>query len=231
MKLFQFLTISSIFLGSLSMVAQPPIESIDNIRAAASNFLESATAEGNAKVTFQLGGIDPRLRLAKCDQPLIGFLPNNAKLKANTIVGVRCVGAKSWHIYIATHIKVEQQVMVFKKNLKRGHVISKSDLEQEWRDTTMLRAAPVTELSEIVGSVLKRNVQMDQTASSEYACMVCRGDKLLIVAGQSSLSVTMEGEALEDGRFGEHIQVKNLTSSRLLAGKVIAKNKVAVGIN
>jgi flagella basal body P-ring formation protein FlgA len=38
----------------------------------------------------------------------------------------------------------------------------------------------------------------------------------------------MEATALEDGLFGDSVKVKNTSSSRVIDGTVIAKNKVKV---
>ncbi len=218
-------------IGSIwNSVCAQQVQTPQSIAATAKSFLEHHHNAGQNDVDIQIGGIDPRLRLAPCSQQLQGFIPPNTQLKGNAIVGVRCVGIKSWHIYLPVQIKVTQNVLVFKRSLKKGHVISAQDVTLRKQDIALLRGDPIDNPKAFIGSTLKRNVRSGELAFTHFACMVCKGEKLKIIAKNQRLSVSMEGNALEDGFMGQRVRIKNIGSSKILSGTVIAKNKVAVGI-
>lgn len=215
--------------------ASPAIESVKNIEETAINFLKGHysaafdTAE-SSNIKIALGQVDPRLRLQKCSTPLTGFIPQGSDLKGNTVVGVRCVGDQSWHIYVPATIEIFQPTVVFTRNLSRGHVITAKDLTVKPIEVSRLRVTTVQRIKQIVGSQLKQQVLAGQVAALKSACMVCKGDKLVVSAESSSFSVSMEGLALEDGHFGEAVRVRNVTSSRVIRGIVVASKTVSVNL-
>jgi len=236
MKFGHFLT----FILSLGMIGgahgnASTIQNVKEIRDTAKSFLEShysAAQEStdSSRVKITVGKVDPRLRLAKCDQPLTGFIPQGTDLKGNSVLSVRCVGAVSWHIYVPVAVQIYQPTVVFKRPLRKGQAISAKDLAIEPIEISRLRVVTLNRKEEIVGSILKQNARVGQPATSAMACMVCKGDKLAVIAQNSAFSVSMEGEALEDGHYGETVRVKNANSKRIIRGTVVASRKVSVSL-
>jgi flagella basal body P-ring formation protein FlgA len=57
--------------------------------------------------------------------------------------------------------------------------------------------------------------------------LVKRGQMVLLSVGQSAgFQISARVEALQDGRFGEQIQLKNRESGRQLSGQVMGPNRV-----
>ncbi len=223
-KLMVFVAI----LGCGSIHAQ--IQDLESIAATAKTFLNRQLESERGEVDIRLGTLDPRLRLPACSQPLSGFLPKGTELKGNAIVGVRCVGEKSWHIYVPVELSIKQRVIVFKNHLAKGTEVSVDDLEYKMVDVADLRFTPITDTKRIAGSVLKRRVNAGEMVNPRYTCMVCKGEKLFLIAQNAHLSVSMEATALEDGHYGDSVRVKNSASRRIIDGTVVAKNKVVVDI-
>jgi flagella basal body P-ring formation protein FlgA len=213
-------------LFSISVAAE--IQNLDSITKTAKSFLERQLKTESGEVEIRLGTLDPRLRLPACSRPLTGFLPKGTELKGNAIVGIRCVGEQSWHIYLPVELSIKQRVIVFKRHLAKGTVISVDDLDYKMVEVADLRFTPVTDPKRIVGSIVKRRVNSGEMVNPQITCMVCKGEKLFLIAQNANLSVSMEATALEDGHYGDSVKVKNNASSRVIDGTVIAKNKVRV---
>ncbi|NVJ60378.1 MAG: flagellar basal body P-ring formation protein FlgA [Gammaproteobacteria bacterium] len=205
-------------------------QSVQEIKATAKSFLNNHFANSDSRVKITIGGIDPRLRLKPCDNNLSAFIPQGSNLSGNTVVGIRCVGEQSWHIYVPVKIAIYQEVVVFKKNMVKGEVISAKDLEVKPIEISSVRINPITAKEQLLGSVMKQNAMAGDPAARKVACMVCKGDKLTVLAGNEQFTVTIEGEAMEDGHYGEQVAIKNPSSSRVVSGTVIASKRVSVGL-
>jgi len=58
--------------------------------------------------------------------------------------------------------------------------------------------------------------------------LVRKGDHVMIEARKGAMSVKMPGEALNDGREGRQIRVKNSRSQRIIKARVVAAGIVRV---
>jgi flagellar basal body P-ring formation protein FlgA len=58
--------------------------------------------------------------------------------------------------------------------------------------------------------------------------LVRRGDLVDVTASEGSLSVTMKGQALENGAQGDQITVRNLDSHKDISALVVSENRVEV---
>jgi flagella basal body P-ring formation protein FlgA len=57
-----------------------------------------------------------------------------------------------------------------------------------------------------------------------------RGQRISLVAQTAGLEVRMKGEALEDGVAGERIQVRNVSTRRVIDGVVLSATTVRVSM-
>ena len=58
--------------------------------------------------------------------------------------------------------------------------------------------------------------------------IIKRGDVVMIIAKAGALSVKSAGVAINDGRLGQQIQVKNKASKRIVVARVISSKQVQV---
>ncbi len=229
MKSLKFLPIYILlFAIPLSSADTTERQSLEAIERAATSFLKNQLGGNNGRLEISLGTIDPRLRLQPCTNELQGFVPQNTPLKGNSLVGIRCVGVNSWHIYLPVQIKITQEILVFAENLRKGHVLTASDLKLKTLDINQVRGTTFSEPKKLVGSRLKRHVTRNEVADSSTACMVCKGDKTLIIAENQSFSIAMQGLALQDGQIGQRVQIENIQTDKIVSGTVVARNKIQV---
>ena len=84
---------------------------------------------------------------------------------------------------------------------------------------------------DIVGRRLKSSLTAGQPVRARHLqpdILVAKDTEVIIVGRAGAVSVDVLGVALEDGQFGEWIEVQNASSGQLIFAKVISEKKVAV---
>jgi len=232
MRNFKFHLILLIALIASSQAKGTPIEPLSNIHQAIQDYYRSELADPipGQRVTLRLGKLDKRLRLNKCDTPLEIFIPEGTRNPVRFTLGVKCLGPKIWNIYVPVQLSVFEKVLVAAKPLRRGEVISESHLKMAEINVAKQRTRTFKSKDEIIGSRVKRPLNLNGLIRSRDICMICKGQQVTLVAQSSELQVKMKGKALKDGMKGDLILIKNLKSKRQIEGIVLAPGLVEVSI-
>lgn len=220
--------------ASASAVTRP-----DQLIDVTRQFLEGAVAEYlqssqiNARYEVEVNRLDPRLRLAQCDQPLIARLETPAQPVGRTTVRVSCEGSAPWSIFVPAQVRLYRDVVVARRPLSRNGTLEQADVALAERDVSQLNQGYLTALDQAIGNRLNRSVQPDQILTPTtvtIAATVRKGDHVVISAQSSAMSVRMPGEALSDGALGEQIRVRNQRSGRVIKARVVAPGQVEVAM-
>jgi flagella basal body P-ring formation protein FlgA len=213
------------------LTAAEAIQPLGSVRDAVARFLQEQTTNLSGSPRIEVGALDPRLRLALCEQPLEAFFPASARTQGNVTVGVRCSGSSPWSIYVPARVQVYDRVIVAARPLSRGSVLKAGDLDIAELDVTSLAGGYFSESQQAVGMSLRRNVQLGTALGPglvELPKVIRRGERVQIVARVHGMQVTMDGEALEDGAKGDRIRVRNRSSKRNVEGLVAGPGIVEV---
>jgi flagella basal body P-ring formation protein FlgA len=100
------------------------------------------------------------------------------------------------------------------------------------QDIAQLNSGYFSAVDELIGMELTRSLQGGMVlnpAMLQRPRLIARGDRVSIEVRSSQLQVRMAGQALADGAAGERIQVRNLSSKRVVEGEVVAPGVVHVG--
>lgn len=224
-------------LGSLVAtggVADETIQDLDAIAESARTFLQQRIAsDGVSAPQVSINRLDNRLRLTPCSAPLEAFLPqSNGRLQGRVTVGVRCVEPKPWTLYVQAQLQLLAPVVVSRRPLNRGTQIAVDDLIVREQDIAQLNSGYFSAVDELIGMELTRSLQGGMVlnpAMLQRPRLIARGDRVSIEVRSSQLQVRMAGQALADGAAGERIQVRNLSSKRVVEGEVVAPGVVHVG--
>ena len=162
--------------------------------------------------------------------------PNNW----NTIKAA-CGSPESWSISLRTQEVVngsgdahdtasENSVKIAftKRNIPKGKVIQSDDLVMKWASSRSSHGAYLT-IENIVGLKAKRNMARDTVIKARHVLAnnaVNETDTILIVSGSSGISIVTYGEALSNGKLGDMVLVRNLSSNKEFKAIVIAEKKV-----
>lgn len=184
-------------------------------------------------VTVNVGGLDPRLQLKACDQPLDKTISSSRPYGSNLSVKVSCRGTHRWTIYVPTQIEQYGEVVILAHPLRRGTILTEQDVTLRKMDVLQAGYGHIRELERAVGMQLKRNVQAGEALRMSHLRaphIIKRGDRVMMEAGTSVVSVVTTGEALGTGRVGDQIQVRNNKSERIVDARVVAPGRVKVSL-
>lgn len=145
------------------------------------------------------------------------------------------------HSEVPVYLEVRHlgDVVVSKKPLEANQTISPEDLYVDRRELEESGGCFST-LQSLVGQRTRRAVRPltvignddvtrnDASQSLELPVLIKRQDRVRLVGQTSALSVSVLGEALQDGRVGELIRLRNVDSQRIIMGRVVSANEAKV---
>ncbi len=211
--------------------AKPVYQSHAGILRVVESFITETLSRNQTDVEIAVGRLDPRLRLAECDTQMQAFMPQGSRRSGNTTVGVRCTHDRPWSLFVPVRIKQMRDVVILRNNLSRGSILGHADLDLRRIDISSRTGHYFQDPGEVVGRVLTRAVRAGrqlQRHDIAAADIVQRGEQVTLVAETQGFAVRMQGKALTNGSRGELIRVKNVTSSRIIEGIVMAPGIVQV---
>lgn len=192
--------------------------------------------------SLELLPLDPRLKLQSCAVPMLLDTPFSSPEN----VRVRC-SQPVWQLYVkvihkqapglqagaaqATSSKqAPRKVLVATGVLPRGTVLNETHVALADADTSSVGSPAFEAVADVMHSELVRDLRPGQPVRVQdvrLTVLVKRGQTVLLSVGQSQgFQITARVEALQDGRMGEKIQLKNTESGKVLTGVVKGPNAV-----
>jgi len=115
-------------------------------------------------------------------------------------------------------------------NIRRGSIITPDQVEMIRRDISKLDA-PYFSMDRVVGLQAKRTIRAGKPLDTMNVApppVIKKGEPVEIIASKGPLRISTKGIATMDGRPGDFIRVKNISSSKLIYCKVDAPGVVSV---
>jgi flagella basal body P-ring formation protein FlgA len=226
----KIIKLQGVLLLASEMAFAAPMQSVTLIQDAVNQYI-GANLEPGGK--YEIGGvqIDPRLQLPQCEQPLQVFAQSGEIKAGRNTMGVRCHGEKGWTIYSMVTVKSFKEVLVLNRSLRRGDVTRAEYLSTETRDVGLIQQGYLTELDDVVDKQAVRNIPAGSVLSKQHftdLTMVRRGERVNIQSGKSGVLISAVGTAMADGAKGQKINVKNLSSKRVIQATVVDAGQVSV---
>lgn len=128
-------------------------------------------------------------------------------------------------------VHVYEAVVVTARGLTAKHLLQAEDLLLQKLDVSDLAPGYLTEIERAVGLEIKRTAGKGAVVTRsmlEKPVLIERLAQVFIVSRRSGVEIRTEGQALQDGREGELIRVKNLRSNRVVTGRVADAETVEV---
>jgi len=182
-------------------------------------------------VRLRVSNLDPRLKLAKCEDPIKFDIIRPAHRSRNVTVKTTCESVKRWSIYVPLTIEIYDDVVVAARALTRGTIIETEDLQTRRINTASLPLGHVVDYTRLIGMELKRSTRNGSyllLSSVEPPRVINKGDAVVLEARHSALSVATKGTALNNGQVGEQIKVRNNRSDRVVDAMVTGPGRVTV---
>ena len=122
------------------------------------------------------------------------------------------------------------KLIILRNNLKKGEVIQKHDLKFDYK-TNSVGTGFFESFDELVGRKINQNLSKGQVIKIRHLeenFMVSEGQSIIIFSDLYGINVRMQGNALENGHFNELIKVKNISSGKIVQGRVINEKKILI---
>ncbi|GAA6134896.1 flagellar basal body P-ring formation chaperone FlgA [Oceaniserpentilla sp. 4NH20-0058] len=179
---------------------------------------------------IDLSYLNSRLNFQPCQIPLNIDAPQPLEL-GRSHIKVACKDTKPWALNVPTEVNLYTEVVVLNQPLIKNQIIEDGHIDLQRQNLAELRNGYYLKKAQVIGKQSKRALS-GQTVLNSYlilpALMIHKGDKVMITANKGPMSVKMPGEALNDGREGRQIRVKNNRSERIIRGKVVGPGEVLV---
>lgn len=214
-------------MSTASAQSAPAHEPLENIREAA---LSAARTHVSAAAELGTGRLDERLRLSACTAPLTSQVMSTSG--AALSVEVRCDTA-GWKLFVPVSVREQVPVLVATRALSRGQTLSASDVQVQTRERAGLGPAWLGALDQIDGQVMQRPVTAGTVLTPNLlapARLVKRGQSVTLIGTSGGFQVRAQGKALADAASGESVAVENLSSRRVVQGRVQPDGTVQVSL-
>jgi flagella basal body P-ring formation protein FlgA len=201
-----------------------PFHNHSDITQTAEKFLaQNIDTERYSRIEIHMGQLDQRLKLAQCQLPLETKLAPGSDFSGKTTVHVKCNGNTQWTIFINANIHLYSQVVHTAEPLEKGHILTANDLLLSEINLSEAHYGFFTDIKSLIGKQVKHRLPQNKIIRVNYVktpTLVKRGEIVTIVAENTGYSVKMSGTAMSSGARGDRVQVKNLSSQRIIEGTV-----------
>ncbi|WP_417614614.1 flagellar basal body P-ring formation chaperone FlgA [Oceanisphaera sp.] len=217
------------FLGSAQAQDYGQVSVHDEIRRYAEDYVRDLVpVQPSDKLEVKAASIDTRLALTECLGKLTADIRGAGEVKRNTHVYLQCHESPGWELFVPVRVRVLKPVVTARDPIARNTLLQAQHLSVDYQDEVLLRGDIFSNPSELVGSRSKRDLRPGQPIRSSQLCVVCKGDRVSILAQSGGLMLKTDGIAEEDGAFNDSIQVSNLNSGRKISARIVAAGQVRV---
>lgn len=207
----------------LAQATETALQPTGSIEKTVHDFMLTQARAYGGEPRIEVGAPDPRLRLPRCDRPLIAELPAGSRPVGATTVGVRCPGSSPWSLYIPVRVQIFADIVVAARALARGVPLTASDITLSRQDLATIPGSALTDTTQVVGKRLRYPVATGAALNAgllDLPPLVKRGQTVTILSAGQGLEVRTAGEALTDGTSGETIRVRNLLTRKIIQATV-----------
>ena len=173
--------------------------------------------------------IDKRVQIPICTSTLTFSSSPEALSQSNVTVKAQC-SENDWYIFMVVKATETQPVVVISSAVSPGSLLTVDNVHVVNMNKKRLRRSTFSDIKDVLGARIKRRVSAGRPVDPNNLCYVCKGDSVTISAGTPNMRVKTNGVALEDGRMGETIQVKNRRSNKKIHARVFRTGQVEISI-
>ncbi len=192
---------------------------------------EAQPADGYRRVV-RAQRLDPRLKLQACaDTPAASVRDPGRRPGAYRTVALECVTPVAWTVYVRVALEAYAEVLIARRPLSRGRLLTSDDLYKEERRIDQLPYGWFDRDEDLLGRTTLRPIAAGAVVTPNTvgrSSDIVAGQEVLLKANGGGIAVGMPGEALEDGSRGELIRVRNLRSQVVVEGVVRSAKVVEV---
>jgi|GEM_PF-577082 flagella basal body P-ring formation protein FlgA len=198
---------------------------------AAMSALQQQWQNSEGRVEIQLANLDPRLQIPACPAPLEAQVRSQNPNGGRVTVRVACQGAAPWTRHIAATVDIFQPVIVASAALSRGTRLTLADLSLEEQNVSQLRGRVYSSPEDLIGMELQRSLSPGTPVTDaliQKPVLVKRGETVVLTATRGGVSIRQTATAMQDGRKGQQISVRNTSTDRTIRAIVTGTGEADV---
>lgn len=160
-------------------------------------------------------------------------LPNGIQydVPTNVVIWLYVDGKLHKKVQFRVRLHIYEQVVVTSRSMAAKEVVSRADLHLEDMDTSKLAPGYLIDINRAVGLVMKRVANKGVVVTAvmlDKPVLIQRMAMVNLISKFGGIKVKVEGQALQDGREGDLIRVRNISSNKAVTGRVIDESTVEV---
>jgi flagella basal body P-ring formation protein FlgA len=191
--------------------------------------LSQLNVYGDKTIDVVAMSIDKRVQVPVCNSGYTFSSSPEALSQSNITVKAQCQN-NDWYMFMVVKATETQPVVVISSAVSPGTLLTADILKIVNMNKRLLRSSTFADIKDVEGARIKRRLSAGRPVDPNNLCYVCKGDSVTISAGTPNMRVKTSGVALEDGRMGETIQVKNRRSNKKIYARVASTGQVEIGI-
>lgn len=209
--------------------------SSENIIASAKEYILNESGYDKENIIFEILNHPHDLLVPKGKTYFEVYPLSSSVMVGNVFLSVNVIVDKKIIETVPVTIKVRafKDVLVSRKTLTRGQTIRSSHFEMRRREITRCRKEIIENFDDISKMVPKRSIRSQQIISAdmfEYPDLIKKGEIVKIILKSGSLTITTKGIALNNGRHGDMIRIKNIDTKRIINAVVAGKSSARLSI-
>ena len=137
----------------------------------------------------------------------------------------------NWSTYLSIKSAISYPVATAIMHINKGQKISSENIAFRLRDISKVNRGYFTNPRHLLGKQAKRLIKSSSIISPymlDEPILVRKGDSVLIQAGSAGLNISTLGTALQNGKKGRQIRVRNDRSGKIIKAYVLAVGKVTI---
>ncbi len=126
---------------------------------------------------------------------------------------------------------LKKEVATAKYEIPRGTIIRAESVTKKVLWLSPKKAKEVAAVEEAVGKVTKKEIKKAEILSLRYLAeplLIRRGELVKVLLRTGSIEIEAVAKAMKNGRLGETVPLKNMSSGRIFSGIVVGPKKVVV---
>ena len=175
--------------------------------------------------------IEPELVIIPKSVPYRVNFITTPKIGSNLILLEFKEGENIKRVKVWGYVDTKVPVVVLKRNLPNKTIISEKDLALELKSLSRLPQDVISDKNSVLGKELRMSLKAGTVLRCSHIqrpVIIKRNQMVYIVARGRNFVVKAKGIALQEGREGGRIKVRNISSKKMLWGKVISPEEVEV---
>ncbi|EPJ44624.1 MAG: hypothetical protein OFPII_33360 [Osedax symbiont Rs1] len=160
------------------------------------------------------------------------FLPAIKKISSGGRIALRLRCNKpNWSTYISVKTEIFYPVATALTHIKKGQALTTENISFVKTNIVKKNRGYFTSPEQIFGQEAKRVIQKSKTITPYLLTpptLIHKGDSVLIQASSGDLRISTLGTALQKGKKGRQIRVKNNRSGKIIRAYVSTAGKVTI---